>query len=667
MASLQENAQSNAAYAINITLPDGSVRMYDKPVTGEEIAASIGAGLAKSALAVVVNDTMVDLDIKITQDSHVSIITRKSNEALELIRHDTAHILAMAVQELYPETQITIGPVIEDGFYYDFYREKPFTVNDFQDIETKMRDIIARNEKTTRKTFSRDDAVAHFKNLGETFKAELVEAIPQDQEITVYYHGDTWHDLCRGPHMMTTGKIGTAFKLMKVAGAYWRGDHRNPQLQRIYGTAWRDDKELKAYLFRLEEADKRDHRKLGKALKLFHQQEEAAGMVFWHPNGNILWRVLEDYMRRRLDAENYQEIKTPQLVDRKLWEDSGHWEKFSEHMYVCESEERVFALKPMNCPCHVQVFNHSLKSYRHLPLRMAEFGSCHRQEPSGALHGIMRVRNFTQDDAHIFCTEDQITAETVAFCQLLASVYKDLGFDSFRVKFSDRPEKRAGTDAVWDKSEQALIDAVKESGYTYELNKGEGAFYGPKLEFVLRDAIGRDWQCGTLQVDFVLPERLNAEYVAEDGQKRRPVMLHRAILGSFERFIGILIEQYAGRFPLWLSPVQVAVLNITSEAEGAADALYQTLKSNNIRVIKDFRNEKISYKVREHMTQAVPVLAILGKNEVAENTVSIRRIGDNQQKTMTIAEFIEKINQEATPPDILSESKKLNQQGVSKA
>lgn len=641
--------------SIEITLPDNTVRTFNSPTNGLEIANAIGSGLAKAALAVIVDGIMIDLNDDITENCHVAIITRKSDEALELIRHDTAHILAMAVQELYPNTQITIGPVIEDGFYYDFHREKPFTTSDFETIEAKMHEIIKRDLPTHKQIWSRNDTINHFKQLGEHFKAELVEAIPENQDIKIYYHGDTWHDLCRGPHMLSTGKIGTAFKLMKVAGAYWRGDHKNPQLQRIYGTAWRDEKELEAYLFRLSEAERRDHRKIGKELNLFHQQEEAAGMVFWHANGNQLWRVLEDYMRRRLVQANYQEIRTPQLVDKKLWEASGHWEKFSEHMYVAESEDRTFALKPMNCPCHVQVFNNSLKSYRQLPLRMAEFGSCHRYEPSGALHGIMRVRNFTQDDAHIFCTEEQITSETINFCQLLARVYKDLGFDSFRVKFSDRPEKRAGDDSTWDKAENALMQAVSKAGYDYEINKGEGAFYGPKLEFVLRDAIGRDWQCGTLQVDFVLPDRLGAEYIGEDGGKHRPVMLHRAILGSFERFIGILIEQYAGRFPVWLSPVQVAVLNITSEAEEACEKLYTILRNNNIRVIKDFRNEKISYKVREHMTQLVPILAIIGKNEIENNSVSIRRRGDNEQTTLTISEFIEKINQEATPPDILSD------------
>ena len=638
---------------IRITFPDGALREYPSPVTGEVIASSVSVSLGKSALAIMINGVMRDLNDIIESDAHIKIITRQNDEALELIRHDTAHVLAMAVQELFPETQITIGPNIEDGFYYDFYREKPFTTDDFEIIEQKMRDIIARDEKTRKEIWSRNDAVAHFKKIGEHFKAELVEAIPEDQKISIYYHGDVWHDLCRGPHMLSTKKIGTAFKLMKVAGAYWRGDHRNPQLQRIYGTAWRDDKELKAYLHRLEEAERRDHRKIGREQHLFHQQDEAAGMVFWHKKGTILWRVLEDYMRRQLLKTGYEEIKTPQLVDRKLWEASGHWEKFSEHMYVCESEERVFALKPMNCPCHVQIFNNSLKSYRQLPLRMAEFGSCHRYEPSGALHGIMRVRNFTQDDAHIFCTEDQITSETLAFCTLLAQVYKDLGFESFRVKFSDRPVKRAGTDDVWDKAENALKIAVEQAGYDFELNHGEGAFYGPKLEFVLRDAIGRDWQCGTLQVDFVLPERLGASYIAEDGQKHRPVMLHRAILGSFERFIGILIEQYAGRFPLWLSPIQVVVVTIVSDADSAAQGLADILLKSGIRVETDFRNEKINYKIREHMTACVPILAILGKKESEEGTISVRRLGSTEQITMQYQEFIDFINKESTPPDLL--------------
>ena len=635
-----------------ITLPDNTQRHYDTSVTGYDIALSIGAGLAKAALAVMIDDKMCDITDIIPDGSRVAIITRKSPEALELIRHDTAHILAMAVQELYPETQITIGPNIENGFYYDFYREKPFTPDDLTLIEDRMRIIVQRDDKTRKEIWNRDDAVKHFNDLGETFKAELVGSIPSDQAVSIYYHGD-WHDLCRGPHMVSTGLAGTAFKLMKVAGAYWRGDSNNPQLQRVYGTAWRDDMELKEYLFRLEEAEKRDHRKLGRELKLFHQQDEAAGMVFWHKRGNALWRVIEDYMRRRMEKTNYHEVKTPQLVDRKLWEASGHWEKFSENMYTCESEERVFALKPMNCPCHVQIFNSELTSYRQLPLRMYEFGSCHRYEPSGALHGIMRVRNFTQDDAHIFCTESQITSETMEFCALLASVYKDFGFESFRVKFSDRPEKRAGTDVTWDKAEHALIDAVTAAGYDYELNIGEGAFYGPKLEFVLRDAIGRDWQCGTLQVDFVLPERLGATYIAEDGAKHRPVMLHRAILGSFERFIGILIEQYSGRFPVWLSPQQLSILTVTSDGDDAAFELAELLKPHNIRFETDIRNEKINYKIREHMTNAVPILAIIGKTEAADKTVSVRQRGSDEKITMSFTDFVDFVNKLSTPPDLL--------------
>ena len=643
---------ANAHHITNVTLPDGSVRSYEKAVTGLEIAESIGAGLAKAALAVIVNGEMQDLTDIVPDGSKLSIVTRKSEEALDLIRHDTAHILAMAVQELFPGTQITIGPNIEDGFYYDFHREKPFTTDDFEIIENKMREIVKRDDLTRKEIWKRDDAVQHFKDIGEHFKAELVASIPEDQDVNIYYHGD-WHDLCRGPHMTSTGKVGTSFKLMKVAGAYWRGDSNNPQLQRIYGTAWRDDKELKAYLHRLEEAEKRDHRKIGREHKLFHQQEEAAGMVFWHKKGNALWRTLENYMRRRMQRTQYQEVKTPQLVDRKLWEDSGHWEKFSDHMYTTQSENKVMALKPMNCPCHVQIFNSEITSYKQLPLRMYEFGSCHRYEPSGALHGIMRVRNFTQDDGHIFCREDQITSETKEFCDLLASVYKDLGFESFRVKFSDRPEKRAGSDEVWDRAENALQEAVAQCGYDIELNPGEGAFYGPKLEFVLRDAIGRDWQCGTMQVDFVLPERLGASYVGEDNQKHRPVMLHRAILGSFERFIGILIEQYAGKFPVWMAPQQLSILTIVTDAEDAANDLANMLAPHDVRFEKDFRNEKITYKIREHMTSAVPILAILGKKEAENRTVSVRQRGEKEQMTLSFEEFVDFVKKLSTPPDLL--------------
>ncbi|MEM6602595.1 MAG: threonine--tRNA ligase [Pseudomonadota bacterium] len=637
---------------IVITLPDGSNRTYDQPVTGMDIAASIGPSLAKAALAIKINGVLCDLSDEVPSGSEVAIVTRQSPEALDLIRHDAAHILAKAVQELFDDTQVTIGPNIEDGFYYDFYRETPFSTDDLASIEERMREIVARDETVRKVIIGRAEAIAHFKSIGEHFKAEIVESIPDDEEIKIYYHGD-WHDLCRGPHLPSTKKTGTSFKLMKVSGAYWRGDQNNPQLQRIYGTAWRDDKELKAYLTRIEEAEKRDHRRIGREQKLFHQQDEAAGMVFWHKKGNALWRVLEDYMRRRMVSEGHAEIKTPQLVDRKLWEASGHWEKFSEHMYTSESEGRIFALKPMNCPGHLQVFNRDITSYKQLPLKIFEFGSCHRYEPSGALHGIMRVRNFTQDDAHVFCTEDQITDETKKFCTLLASVYEDLGFESFRVKFSDRPAKRAGTDAIWDQAEAALKDAVEQTGYDCEHNPGEGAFYGPKLEFVLRDAIGRDWQCGTLQVDLVLPKRLGAHYIGEDGAKHVPVMLHRAILGSFERFIGILIEQYAGKFPIWMAPQQLSILTIVSDADAAADELAALLKPHNIRFETDVRNEKITYKIREHMTMGVPILAILGKKEAENRTVTVRQRGQNEQTTLTFEEFVNFINKVSTPPDLL--------------
>ena len=651
MSALQEGS-------LTITLPDGSERPYSQGITGAEIASDIGPGLAKAALAVKIDGVLSDLDLPINSSTDLAIVTVKDElDALELIRHDAAHILAMAVQELYPGTQVTIGPVIDNGFYYDFARAEPFTPDDLEKIEARMKDIVDRDEVTRREVWSRDKAIEHFKGMGEHYKAELIEAIPEGQDISIYYHGD-WHDLCRGPHLASTGKIGKAFKLMKLAGAYWRGDSNNEMLQRIYGTAWRNDKELKAHLHMLEEAEKRDHRKIGREMELFHFQEEATGMIFWHSKGWTIWTQLEAYMRRRLDKAGYVEVKTPQLVDRKLWEQSGHWEKFREHMFIAEVDEeharekRVSALKPMNCPCHVQIFNQGLKSYRDLPLRMAEFGSCHRYEPSGALHGIMRVRGFTQDDAHIFCTEDQIEGETQKFIDLLASIYTDLGFPDFTIKFSDRPDVRAGSDETWDKAEHALLEATQATGYEFTTNPGEGAFYGPKLEFVLRDAIGRDWQCGTLQVDFVLPERLGANYVAEDSAKHRPVMLHRAILGSFERFIGILIEQYAGRFPMWLAPTQIVVTTIVSEADDFANRATDAMRDAGLRVETDLRNEKINYKIREHSIAKVPVIAVIGRREAEEGTVTIRRLGSKEQQTFALDAFISMLVGEATPPDL---------------
>ncbi|WP_149535899.1 threonine--tRNA ligase [Siccirubricoccus phaeus] len=646
-----------------ITLPDGSVRAFDGPVTGTTVAAAIGPGLAKAALAMQVDGVTKDLATPIERDASIRFITRRDPEALEMIRHDAAHVLAEAVQALYPGTQVTIGPAIENGFYYDFARNEPFTPEDFPKIEAKMREIVARNAPFVRSVMPRQEAIAFFEAKGEKYKAQLIQDLPESEEISLYSQGD-WIDLCRGPHMRGTGDVGTAFKLMKVAGAYWRGDHRNAMLSRIYGTAWRDQKELDAYLHQLEEAEKRDHRRIGKEMDLFHLQEEAVGSVFWHPKGWKLYRVLEDYMRRRLDAHDYREVRTPQLVDRRLWEASGHWEKFREHMFIARVEDedekdRILALKPMNCPCHVQIFNQGLRSYRELPLRMAEFGSCHRYEPSGALHGIMRVRAFTQDDAHIFCTESQIASETVAFVALLSAIYRDLGFESFRVKFSDRPATRAGTDEVWDQAEGALKEACRIAGVEYTLNPGEGAFYGPKLEFVLRDAIGRDWQCGTLQVDFVLPERLGAEYVAEDGSRKRPVMLHRAILGSFERFIGILIEQHAGRFPLWLSPVQVVVTTIVSDADDFAREAAAALQAAGLRVDLDLRNEKINRKVVDHIDQRVPVLAVVGRREAEDRSLVLRRLPGREQVTLPLAEAVAQLAVEATPPDLAATSRKV--------
>jgi threonyl-tRNA synthetase len=636
-----------------ITLPDGSVRRFEGAVTGAEIAAAIGPGLARAALAMKVDGKPMDLSRRIDTDSKLVFITRRDPEALEMIRHDAAHVLAEAVQALHPGTQVTIGPSIENGFYYDFARNAPFTPEDFPAIEAKMREIVARNSGFIREEWDRAAAIAFFEEKGERYKAELIRDLPESETITIYRQGE-WLDLCRGPHMRGTGDVGTAFKLMKVAGAYWRGDHRNAMLTRIYGTAWRDQKELDAHLLQLKEAEKRDHRRLGREMDLFHIQEEAVGSIFWHPKGWRLYLTLENYMRRRLDANGYQEVKTPQLVDRSLWERSGHWEKYREHMFIAtvEDEEKTLALKPMNCPCHVQIFRHGLRSYRELPLRMAEFGSCHRYEPSGALHGIMRVRAFTQDDAHIFCTEDQIPSETAKFVALLDSVYKDLGFPEFRIKFADRPDVRAGEEWMWDRAEEALREACRLAGVEYELNKGEGAFYGPKLEFVLRDAIGRDWQCGTLQVDYVLPERLDAEYVGEDSARHRPVMLHRAILGSFERFIGILIEQYAGRFPLWLAPVQVVVASIVSDAAAYAEEVAAALRAAGLEARADIRNEKINAKVREHSLAHVPVLAVVGRREAEQRTVALRRLGSDKQELLALGEAIAGLSKQALPPDL---------------
>ncbi|HTW27060.1 MAG TPA: threonine--tRNA ligase [Acetobacteraceae bacterium] len=639
-----------------ITLLDGSVRRFDAPVTGTALAAAIGPGLARAALAMKVDGALVDLARTIEDDAHVVFITRRDPDALGLIRHDAAHVLAEAVQSLYPGTQVTIGPAIEDGFYYDFARNEPFTPEDFPAIEAKMREIVGRGAPFEREVWDRNEAILFFERRGEKYKAQLIRDLPESEVITLYRQGD-WIDLCRGPHMRSTGDVGDAFKLMKVAGAYWRGDHRNAMLSRIYGTAWRDRGELDAHLHRLEEAERRDHRRIGREMDLFHVQEEAVGSVFWHPKGWRLYRKLEDYMRRRQRAEGYQEVRTPQLVDRTLWEASGHWEKFREHMFICtvEDEEKTLALKPMNCPCHVQIFRQGVRSYRELPLRMAEFGACHRYEPSGALHGIMRVRAFTQDDAHIFCTEAQIPAETARFVAMLAGVYRDLGFDSFRVKFADRPTTRAGTDAEWDMAEAALREACRLAGVDYELNPGEGAFYGPKLEFVLRDAIGRDWQCGTLQVDAILPARLDAEYVAEDGTRRRPIMLHRAILGSFERFLGILIENYAGRFPLWLAPVQVVVATIVSDADDYAREVGAALEAAGLDVALDLGREKINAKIREHSLAHVPVLAVVGRREAEERTVALRRLGSPAQEVLPLSEAVDRLAREATPPDLVRE------------
>ncbi len=661
---------------ISLTFPDGNSRSYEAGVTPADVAADISSSLRKKAISATVNDQHWDLQWPIETDSAIAINTMKDEApALELVRHDLAHIMARAVQEIWPETQVTIGPVIENGWYYDFDREEPFVPEDLALIEKKMKEIINKRDEVQTEIWDREKAIQHYNDRGEPYKVELIEAIPGDEPLRMYWHGD-WQDLCRGPHLQNTGQVpADAFKLMSIAGAYWRGDSGRPMLQRIYGAAFRNKEDLKAYLHRLEEAAKRDHRKLGREMDLFHMQEEAPGQIFWHPNGWTIYTELQDFIRRKQRAGGYVEVNTPQVVDRVLWEKSGHWEKFQESMFIVEVDEsrteegdnaqnfdervndpkhtRVNALKPMNCPCHVQIFNQGLKSYRDLPLRMAEFGSCARYEPSGALHGIMRVRGFTQDDGHIFCREDQIESETAIYIDFLSSIYHDLGFDSFKVKFSDRPEKRAGTDETWDKAEAALLSATRAAGIEPELNPGEGAFYGPKLEFVLTDAIGRDWQCGTHQVDFVLPDRLNADYIGEDGNKHRPVMLHRATLGSFERFIGILIEEHAGKLPFWLAPRQVVVATIVSDADDYAQEVVTALKAAGVRAEADIRNEKINYKVREHSVGKVPIILALGAREVDDKTVTVRRLGENKTSVTSLDEIVAELGKAATPPDLL--------------
>ena len=623
-----------------ITLPDGNNIDFPNKVTGLEVAEKISKSLAKQAMVISVDGELKDLEHLIEKDCSVKIFTSKNPEGLETIRHDTAHILAMAVQELFPGTQVTIGPVIENGFYYDFARKDPFTEDDLTKIENKMKEIVDRDEITKREVWDRNKAIDHFKKKGEIYKAELIEAIPENEDVSIYFHGD-WHDLCRGPHLSSTGKIGKYFKLMKVSGAYWRGDSNNEMLQRIYGTSWASQKDLDEHLKRIEEAEKRDHRKLGKEMDLFHFREESPGSVFWHERGWALFQKLINYMRSRQDAAGYKEVNTPEILDRQLWEKSGHWEKYGENMYTSETpDEKVFAIKPMNCPGHIQVFNQGLKSYRDLPLRITEFGKVHRYEPSGALHGLLRVRAFTQDDAHIFCAEDQITSECLNVTNLILDIYKDLGFENVILKYADRPEVRVGDDEVWDKAEASLLEAVKASKLEYSINKGEGAFYGPKIEFVLRDAIGRDWQCGTLQVDLNLPNRLGASYVAKDGNKKVPVMLHRALFGSLERFIGILIENYAGKLPFWLSPSQAVVCPIAEENNEYVKKLFEDLFKEGIKCEMDLRNEKINYKVREHSVAKVPFIIVCGKKEVAENTVTVRKLGSEKQEIMKREDLI---------------------------
>ncbi len=649
-----------------IRLPDGQERSLPEGASGADLAASISKSLAKKAVAVEVDGQLADLADRLPEGATVKIVTREDPQALSLIRHDCAHVLAEAVQELFPGTQVTIGPVIEDGFYYDFFRQEPFSTEDFTAIEAKMREIIARNRPFTKEVWDRDEAKRVFGEMGEQFKVELVDAIPEGDDVKIYRQGD-WFDLCRGPHMDSTGRIGDAFKLTKLAGAYWRGDSSRQQLQRIYGTAWTSKKELDAYLTMIEEAEKRDHRRLGREMNLFHLQEEAQGSVFWHPKGYAVWRVLEDYIRRRLDEDGYVEVKTPQLLDSSFWEKSGHWSKFRENMFVVPDQtpnteedgpvladevDTWLALKPMNCPAHVQIFKHGIKSYRDLPIRMAEFGCCHRNEAHGALHGLMRVRQMTQDDAHIFCTDEQVVSETERFLKLFARVYTDMGLTNIRYKLATRPETRAGDDATWDRAEKSLADALTAAGVEFEIAEGEGAFYGPKLEFHLTDAIGRTWQCGTYQLDYVLPERLDASYVGEDGERHRPVMLHRAVFGTFERFIGIVLEHYAGRLPLWLAPVQAVVATIVSEADDYAREVDEKLKAAGLRTVADLRNEKINYKVREHSVGKVPAMLVVGRREAEEGTISLRRLGQKDQMTLPLEEALRRLKEEATPPDL---------------
>jgi len=638
---------------IELIFPDGSKREFAEGASGRDVAASIAKSLEKKALLVKLDGQLLDLDRPLPGGGAFEILTRDSAEALEVIRHDASHVMAEAVQELFPGTQVTIGPAIEDGFYYDFARETPFSLDDLAKIEQRMKEIVDRDEKIVREVWDRDEAISHFKSIGEAYKAEIISDLPEGETITVYRQGQ-WKDLCLGPHLPSTKHVGKAFKLMKLAGAYWRGDHRNAQLQRIYGTAWASEADLEAHLTRLEEAEKRDHRKIGRAMDLFHLQEEGKGMIFWHPKGWTLYRTVEAYMRRRLDEDGYVEVKAPQIMDRVLWEKSGHWQKFGQNMFTCETTEgEILAVKPMNCPGHVQIFNHGQKSYRDLPLRMAEFGACHRYEPSGALHGIMRLRAFTQDDAHIFCREDQIEAESTKFIRLLESVYADCGLELHSVKLALRPELRFGTDEVWDVAEAKLERAALAAGVeTVEMLPGEGAFYGPKLEFHLRDAIGRTWQCGTLQLDYVLPERLEAEYVAEDGSKQRPVMLHRAICGSMERFLGVMIENFAGAFPLWLAPTQVVVATITSDADDYAHEVARTLRAAGLRVEIDLRNEKINYKIREHSLAKTPVIAVVGRREAEEGKVALRRLGSDGQNILSLAQAAKTLASEACPPDV---------------